>query len=589
MKKKQIVLILSVVVLIVGTLFIKEYTSPKNKTLPRDSDKEFYQGSKIAKQDLSSNQVEALYKLCKVWGYVKYYHPDVISGKLNWDAELFRVMPNILKATSSDEVNAVLLEWLEDFPVNVDTGKTTEESKRWIKIQKEFGKKEANISWIQDVDFLGQGLSKYLCGISNLCISDRKNSYASFDKIGTVSFENEKMYHASDGDMGMYLLGLFRFWNIYEYYSPNVEITTEDWESVLKNAIPIVANAKDYRSYAKAIAQVVSKTGDAHSLVVDQDKYLYYYYGNNFLPCDIKIIDGQIVVTQVKPSEKQLRTGDILLTIDGTSLQDRIEEQKNYHALPEDGKMLNQLKHLLLQTKNDKAEVRIQRGIEKKTLQIPTQNVQYSYKNPIPNGVMDSLNIGYIDPSALEHGDLENLMKEFQETDGLIVDLRYYPSIVITYLLNEYINPTQKVFANLGIPNQALPGAFFTKEMVSGKGTMKEQENDIHTFSKYSGKVVLLMDEGTQSQSEFAIMSFRQAPNAIVVGNPSIGANGNVSVVKLPGEIVFGISGLGVYTPNGAQTQRCGLSPDVECYQTIEGILSGKDELIEKAVELIQE
>ncbi len=49
MKKKQIVLILSVVVLIVGTLFIKEYTSPKNKTLPRDSDKEFYQGSKIAK------------------------------------------------------------------------------------------------------------------------------------------------------------------------------------------------------------------------------------------------------------------------------------------------------------------------------------------------------------------------------------------------------------------------------------------------------------------------------------------------------------------------------------------------------------
>lgn len=589
MKKKYIVTISIVVVLIISFLFIKEYAFPTNKSLPRDSDTEFDQGSKIGKQDLSSDQVESLYKLCKVWGYAKYYHPDVISGKLNWDAELFRVMPKVLKANSSDGVNAIILEWLEGFPVNVDTSKTTEESKHWTELQKEFGKKEANISWIQDVDLLGEELSKYLCSMSNLFISDRKNSYASFDKIGTVSFENEKMYDVSDGDMGMYLLGLFRFWNIYEYYSPNVEITTEDWDVVLKNAIPIIANAEDYRGYAKSIAEVVSKTGDAHSLIVDKEQFLYYYYGKNFLPCDIKIIDDKIVVTQVKQSEKQLLTGDILLEIDGIPVQERIEEQRKYHALPEEKKMLNQLKHLLLETKNDKADVQIQRGTEKKTLQVNTLKYQYSYKNPISNGIMDSSNIGYIDPSSLDNGDLENLMKEFKEADGLIVDLRHYPSTAITYLLNEYINPTQKVFAYMGIPNQALPGAFFAMEMVSGKGTMKEQQNDIRTFSKYLGKVILLMDEGTQSQSEFAIMSLRQAPNATVVGNPSIGADGNITVVSLPGDIRFAISGLGVYTPDGEQTQRCGLLPDVECYQTIEGIISGKDELIEKAVELIQE
>jgi len=43
-----------------------------------------------------------------------------------------------------------------------------------------------------------------------------------------------------------------------------------------------------------------------------------------------------------------------------------------------------------------------------------------------------------------------------------------------------------------------------------------------------------------------------------------------------------------MYTPEGGQTQRCGLQPDIECYQTIEGILAGKDELIEKAIELIK-
>lgn len=108
-------------------------------------------------------------------------------------------------------------------------------------------------------------------------------------------------------------------------------------------------------------------------------------------------------------------------------------------------------------------------------------------------------------------------------------------------------------------------------------------------YSPYMGKVILLMDEGTQSQSEFTIMSLRQAPNTTVLGNPSIGADGNITIVKLPGTIQFPISGLGVYTPEGEQTQRCGLQPDVECYQTIDGILSGKDELVEKAIELIQE
>ena len=178
--------------------------------------------------------------------------------------------------------------------------------------------------------------------MSELYISDRRNSYASFEEIGTVSFENEKIYPVSDGDMGMYMLGLFRFWNIYEYYSPNVEITTEDWDIVLKQAIPKIANVENYKSYVKTIAEVVAKTGDAHTVVIDQEKVLYYYYGEYFLPCDIKIVENQVVVTQVKESEKQLLAGDILLRIDGMSLEDRIEEQKKNHELPEENKILNQ-------------------------------------------------------------------------------------------------------------------------------------------------------------------------------------------------------------------------------------------------------
>lgn len=181
-------------------------------------------------------------------------------------------------------------------------------------------------TWIKDSTFLGKDLSDYLCSMSELYISDRENSYASFDEGGVISFENEKMYDTSDGDMGMYLLGLFRFWNMYEYYSPNIEITVDEWDKVLLDSIPLVADATDYRSYVTAIAQVVSKTGDAHIIIADEDRLLYYYYGQNFLPCDIKMIDGQAVITQVRKNEEQLMPGDILVKIDGMAIQDRIEE-----------------------------------------------------------------------------------------------------------------------------------------------------------------------------------------------------------------------------------------------------------------------
>lgn len=553
----------------------------KKGALPREKDTEFNNGSGIETAALSDVQTESLYKLCKVWGYTKYHHPSVISGEYNWDAELFRVMPDILGAEESGETNAILMEWLEKFPV---AQKRVDDAEIWKQIQEELGKKVLDTSWIEDTSWLGEELSDYLCSMSELYISDRANGYASFEKGGVVSFENERMYSVSDKDMGMKLLGLFRFWNMYEYYSPNVEITVEDWDEVLKKAIPEVAEAPDYRSYVLAIAQAVSKTGDAHITIADKEKLLYYYYGRNFLPCSIRMIDGQAVIDQAKNT---LLSGDILVAVDGMKIGDRIEEQRQYLPLSEPDKILNKMEHLLLETQGTEAEVQIMRDGQEKTLRVRTQKYQYFYKNPVQNGLLDKENIGYIDPSALEKGELERLMKEFEDTKGIVVDMRYYPSTPILYLLGEYIVPEQKTFSMIGMPNQAMPGAYWTQEMVVGKGILKEQEDDIRTFKPYQGKIVLLMDESSQSQSEFTVMALRQSPNAIVVGSPSIGADGNIVKLSLPGSVILHISGLGVYTPEGGQTQRCGVKPDIECCPTVEGIRAGRDELIEKAIELI--
>jgi hypothetical protein len=74
---------------------------------PAQLDKEFDQGSKITSFDYTSTQITNLKMIGLIWGFLKYHHPKVASGDLNWDYELFRIMPKILSAKSTNERDAI--------------------------------------------------------------------------------------------------------------------------------------------------------------------------------------------------------------------------------------------------------------------------------------------------------------------------------------------------------------------------------------------------------------------------------------------------------------------------------------------------
>src|SRR5206468_7886547 len=94
-------------------------------------------------------------------------------------------------------------------------------------------------------------------------------------------------------------------------------------------------------------------------------------------------------------------------------------------------------------------------------------------------------------------------------------------------------------------------------------------------------------DEASQSQAEYTAMAFRSAPQSVVVGSMTAGADGNVSEIALPGGHRTMISGIGVFYPDKRPTQRVGIVPDIEVKPTIEGIRAGRDEVLEAALSQI--
>jgi C-terminal processing protease CtpA/Prc len=103
----------------------------------------------------------------------------------------------------------------------------------------------------------------------------------------------------------------------------------------------------------------------------------------------------------------------------------------------------------------------------------------------------------------------------------------------------------------------------------------------------FSGKVVILVDEVSQSQAEYTAMALRSASGAVVIGSTTAGADGNVSQIPLPGGLPTMISGIGVFYPDKTPTQQVGIVPNIEVGPTIDGIRAGRDEVLEAALRQI--
>ena len=90
---------------------------------------------------------------------------------------------------------------------------------------------------------------------------------------------------------------------------------------------------------------------------------------------------------------------------------------------------------------------------------------------------------------------------------------------------------------------------FLTQELSSGQNLIKlVTEIDAKL---YKGKIVILVNEVTQSHAEFTTMCLQTAKNALVIGSQTSGADGNVSKIPFVGGFGSMITGLGVYYPDG--------------------------------------
>ena len=96
----------------------------------------------------------------------------------------------------------------------------------------------------------------------------------------------------------------------------------------------------------------------------------------------------------------------------------------------------------------------------------------------------------------------------------------------------------------------------------------------------------MLSDHKAQSYMESILGYFDVLSNATLVGYPTAGANGNVVYSSLQTGLNYRYTGMKVLKHDGSRLHGIGFLPDVEVRPTIQGIREGRDEVLEKAIEL---
>lgn len=541
-------------------------------------DREFDSGSGIEPAALSPIQARNLAMLGRIWGFAKYHHPRVAAGELNWDYELFRVMPAVLAATTRPEAAQAISRWLTELGELEPCGPCAQPPGE-VHLA-------APIDWIGDESLLGEELSAVLRGIHQRRPPDGAQYFVDqVQGVGNPDFSAEKALPAAlVSDAGYRLLALFRLWNVIEYWFPYRDLVEGDWDATLVEFVPQIMAATDPLEFRLDMLRLIARVSDTHanlwSVLAARPPR-----GNAQVPVTIRFIDGRPVVAGYSHPElgpaTGLLPGDEIQALDGTPIDSLVRVWAPYYAASNEPTRLRDMARTL--TLGEPGSVRLSVLRNGAPLQVTARRAPLAQldragdvRHDLPGEPFQMLSdeVAYLKLSSVRAADASAYVERARGAAVLVIDIRNYPSEFVVFALGSHLVAEPTPFAMFTAADPANPGAFrFTSPVVLQPRS-----------PRFEGRVVILVDEVSQSQAEYTAMAFRAAPGAIVVGSTTAGADGNVSQIPLFADMPGLISGIGVFYPDRRPTQRVGIVPDVEVRPTVAGLRDGRDEVLEAAV-----
>lgn len=533
----------------------------------------------FSQQNIS--ETEKLAATCKVWGFLKYYHPNVANGNFDWQNQLREVLPKIDETKTKEEFSLVLENWINSL------GEIQKIEPIIISDTIKHFDKNFDLTWIDKTKLFSNELSKKLKHIERNRFQGNQH-YVGYFRAENIFPKNEDFTNFKSDNKNSRLLALFTYWNIVEYFFPYKYIMDQKWDVTLEKMIPSFIEVQNDDEFYLAMQKLIAKLNDSHVVFYKYRKKgepLYY------IPIIGKIIDKKIIVTEILDSHitenYDVKVGDVITKINDKKITEYIKENKDLICASNEARYLSNIIEPILSGSEE--NVKLEFLIENKNVIKNINRINYksnryvltnqkNYNTKKEKFKIIENNIGYVNMGVLKIEDIPNMIEKLNLTKAIVFDMRNYPKGTYEGISN-FLNSEEKLFAIYTKPDLNYPGRFRWTDG-SSSGTLNK--------NNYKGKIILLLNEESLSQSEWTAMCFQTAKNTTIIGSQTAGADGNVTNIDYMPAFHSSFSGIGVYYPDKRETQRIGIIPDIEVKPTIKGIQEGRDEVLERAVKFIE-
>ncbi len=297
-------------------------------------------------------------------------------------------------------------------------------------------------------------------------------------------------------------------------------------------------------------------------------------------------VEGQLVVTQVASAGAGgLRPGDVIVSLNGRPAGEALAstEELVSGATPQWRRWVA-LNRLPLG--EEKEEVRIEArhpdgtavtAILAHTVPayrdgslVETRPAKISEPRP---GIL------YVNIDQVTEDDFKGAVDRLAAAKGIVFDLRGYPGKISPIILNHLIDhPFTSARWNVPV---------ITRPDGQGWGWDVSGWFEQPAAPRFPGKIAFITDGRAISYAESYMGIVEAYHLGEIVGGPTAGTNGNINPFTLPGGYRVVWTGMKVTKHDGSRHHGVGIQPTVPVVRTIQGVAAGRDELLEKAIEVV--
>jgi hypothetical protein len=188
--------------------------------------------------------------------------------------------------------------------------------------------------------------------------------------------------------------------------------------------------------------------------------------------------------------------------------------------------------------------------------------------------------IYYVDISRIDDADFRQALPKLEQAQGIVFDFRGYPSRLGPTTFFPHLTDKPLTSPQWHVPSIRRPdreGVVFKRQM----GWI------IPATKPYlKAKKAFIIDGRAISYAESCLGIVEHYKLGAIVGGPTAGTNGNVNPFVLPGGYRIVWTGMKVLKHDGSRHHGIGILPTVPVARTIAGVAAGRDELLEKAIEV---